>query len=456
MTQEKYFCTLPWLMMAVRNNGDMRVCCQANTAESRGLYRKEDGVPYNVEKEPMAQARNSALAKELRKSMLEGRAHEACIRCDKEEENKIRSRRIFEVDKAKDNFNFEHAKKVTASDGSIDTQKMPLQYLDLRFGNKCNIRCRMCGPTDSNAWYNDFVELWGTEYYEEATGTVKLIKDKRKNWIPENNLYDWVDRDNFWSDVEKNMDHLTYIHTVGGEPMLIDRQFDLLEKCIEKGIAKNIALEYNTNGTIIPEKAWAYWKHFKFVKIGLSLDGTGKLNDYIRYPSKWEMIEANIRKLENYQGNLHLWFTYTVQIFNIYYLDDILKWKISNEFENFGDSPKQPFISAHPLHNPKHYNIKILPTPVKKIIEQKLRTVYPWLEDYFDQNNYSQKKQEIYRMSAKNIIEGYINFMFEDDLSATFPKFWKVSSDLDRIRGHKFEELFPDYYEILRPYVEAL
>ena len=59
-------------------------------------------------------------------------------------------------------------------------------------------------------------------------------------------------------------------------------------------------------------------------------------------------------------------------------------------------------------------------------------------------------------MSAKNIIEGYINFMFEDDLSATFPKFWKVSSDLDRIRGHKFEELFPDYYEILRPYVEAL
>ena len=454
-TNQQYFCPLPWIMMAVRNNGDMRICCQANTAESRGLYRKENDVPYNVEREPMAQARNSQLAKELRKSMLEGEAHEACIRCDREEKNGIRSRRIFEVNKSKDYFNFQTAKKMTKEDGSIDPKDIPLQYLDLRFGNKCNIRCRMCGPTDSNAWYKDFVQLWNTPYYEEAIGVVKLVEDDKGNWSPENDLYDWVDRDHFWSDVEENMDHLTYIHTVGGEPMLIERQFDLLEKCIEKDIAKNIELEYNSNGTVIPPKAWEYWKHFKTVKIGLSLDGTGKLNDYIRYPSKWHTIERNIKKLESYEGNLHLWFTYTVQVLNVFYLDDILKWKISNEFENFGASHKQPFISAHPLHNPLHFNIKILPPPVKKIIEEKLRKVYGWLEDYFEENQYSEKKQEIYRMSAKNIIEGYINYMNEEDLSHVFPKFWKVTKDLDKIRSQSFEEIFPDYYEILRPYVES-
>ncbi|MCF8059288.1 MAG: twitch domain-containing radical SAM protein [Bacteriovoracaceae bacterium] len=455
LVDSKYFCPLPWKMMAVRNNGDMRVCCQANTAESRGLYCKPDGVPYNVERDSMSEARNSTLAKELRKSMLEGNPHEACVRCDQEESSKIRSRRILEVNRSKDYFNFHDALEVTESDGSIDPSQIPLQYLDLRFGNKCNIRCRMCGPTDSNAWYNDFVKLWNTNQYEESVGIVKLVENDKGDWTPEQNLYDWVDRDHFWSDVEANMDKLTYIHTVGGEPLLIDRQFDLLQKCIEKGIAKNIELEYNTNGTVIPKKAWEYWKHFKTVKIGLSLDGTGALNDYIRFPSKWSTIEENINKLENYQGNLELWFAYTVQVLNVFYLDDILKWKISNEFKNFGSWHKQPFISAHPLHNPKHFNIKILPPPVKEQVAEKLRGLYPWLETYFEENKYSQKRQEMFRISAKSIIEGYINFMNEEDLSDIFPKFWKVTTDLDKIRGQSFKESFPEYYELLRPYVES-
>ncbi len=454
--KKKYFCPLPWLMMAVRNNGDMRICCQANTAKSRGLYRKENGEAYNVEQEVIADARNSNLAKDLRKSMIEGVQHEACIRCDQEDINKIRSRRSYEVEKAKDTFSYEHAKEVTGSDGSIDVKKIPLNYLDLRFGNKCNIRCRMCGPTDSSAWYNDYVELWGTPSYEESSGEVKLIQDGQKNWVPENNIYDWVEREHFWDDIEENMDHLTYIHTVGGEPMLIEKQFNLLEKCIAKGIAKNIELEYNTNGTIIPQKAWDYWKHFKTVKIGLSMDGTGTLNDYIRYPSKWKNIEDNIKKLENYEGNLHLWFTYTVQVLNIFYLDDVLKWKIAQDFKNFGASRTQPFVSSHPLHNPKHYSIHILPMDVKKAIEVKLRAFYPWLENFFIENNYSEKKQEMYRMSAKNIIEGYIKMMFEEDLSHLMPKFWRITKDLDRMRGQNFKDLFPEYYELLRPHVESL
>ncbi len=456
INKKKYFCPFPWIMMAVRNNGDMRVCCQANTAKSRGLYRKEDGTPYNVEKDTIEEARNSKMAKELRRTMLEGVPHEACIRCDNEEANKIRSRRFYEVEKAKDYFTYEDALAITAPDGEIAAKEINLSYLDLRFGNKCNIKCRMCGPTDSSAWYNDFVELWGDYSYDESSGKVQLIQNETGNWVPQNSFYDWVDRDHFWNEIEKNMDGLTYIHTVGGEPMLIERQFDLLEKCIEKGIAKNIELEYNTNGTLIPQKAWEYWKHFKFVKIGLSMDGTGKLNDYIRFPSKWSTVEENIQKLENYDGNLHLWFTYTVQALNIFYLDDVLKWKISQEFKNFGASRSLPFVSTHPLHNPKHYSIQILPLEVKKAIEIKLRAFYPWLENYFIENNYSEKKQETYRMSAKNIIEGYIKMMFEEDLSDILPKFWKVTKKLDQIRGQSFEELFPDYYELLRPHVESL
>ena len=41
------FCPIPWIFQAVRNNGDIRVCCQANVTDNQGVVRKEDGTPYN-------------------------------------------------------------------------------------------------------------------------------------------------------------------------------------------------------------------------------------------------------------------------------------------------------------------------------------------------------------------------------------------------------------------------
>ena len=76
------FCPLPWIFTSVRNNGDLRVCCQANGSTSKGIYRKESGEPYNVSNDSIEEARNSELAKDIRKSMLENKTHEACIRCD--------------------------------------------------------------------------------------------------------------------------------------------------------------------------------------------------------------------------------------------------------------------------------------------------------------------------------------------------------------------------------------
>jgi hypothetical protein len=44
----KTFCPIPWNFQAIRANGDMRVCCQANVTKNQGVIRHDDGTAYNA------------------------------------------------------------------------------------------------------------------------------------------------------------------------------------------------------------------------------------------------------------------------------------------------------------------------------------------------------------------------------------------------------------------------
>ena len=54
----KTFCPLPWIHLATRPNGDVRVCCTANasgagkTDEKEAGLVKEDGVAMNLRQCP--------------------------------------------------------------------------------------------------------------------------------------------------------------------------------------------------------------------------------------------------------------------------------------------------------------------------------------------------------------------------------------------------------------------
>ena len=449
MSNSKY-CPLPWIFQAIRNNGDIRVCCQANASESRGIYRKENGEAYNANRDSLLESRNSELAKEIRKSMLEDRSHEACQRCDKEDAAGIRSRRQYEVKHANDFFNLDKAKSLTNEDGSIDPQKVPLHYVDFRFGNKCNLKCRMCGPTDSDAWYDDYVGVWGVESYDDSQGQVKLIKNEQGRYKPEVDDYAWIDNDHFWNQMGDNLDHLQLIHTVGGEPMLIEKHYELLQKAIDRGIAKNITVEYNSNITVFPPKVWEIWKHFKQIQIGMSLDATGSANDYIRYPAKWNTIEKNIKKLEEADGHFNLWIATTVQIYNVLELPKLMKWRLEQDFKRINIWYGQPIITTHPLHNPRHLNVKILPKKAKEQIKVIYDEFYPWLEEFIKRKDIKENEAENLRFHAHKILDGYVEYMNADDWSDTLPKFWKYTKALDNLRGESFEQTLPDLYELIK------
>ncbi len=452
------FCPLPWSFISTTNTGDFRLCSSAQTSECKGIYRKQDSTPYNIGRDFLSESRNATLAKEIRKTMLQGLEHPACLRCQQEEANGLPSRRLREKIRQTHEGIYELALKHTSSDGTIDTSSIPIRFFDLRLGNQCNLKCRSCSPSSSNQCYDDFVQTWGnTHYVEEKGEKVDLVKNDQGKWEPVNDLYSWVESDHFFHHIDFDFNNLKMLHLTGGEPLLAEKHLKILEKCIQEDRAQHITLDYNTNATFIPNKLWSLWPMFKEVSIGISIDGIGKVNDYIRHPSQWKKVEAIIHRLDCAPGNFNLRFTPTIQIYNILDLPRMIQWKITSQFKRINNWQVEPLLSPHLLHNPKFLNIKALPREVKPKITTILRNSYPALKQCLEDHS-KQKREERNRLYNKAIelIEGHISFMQAEDLSQHFSRFQFYTRQLDKIRGEKLEEVCPELFQILTPYYRDL
>ena len=89
---------------------------------------------------------------------------------------------------------------------------------------------------------------------------------------------------------------LRRINILGGEPLIINKYYEILQEIISSKRADKVSLQFNTNLLLLQDKNFDLWKKFKHVTVNLSCDGINELNDYIRYPCKWSKW---IRNLEN-------------------------------------------------------------------------------------------------------------------------------------------------------------
>lgn len=431
------FCPIPWIFQAVRNNGDIRVCCQANVTENQGVVRKEDGTPYNAGRDNMTAARNATLMKEVRKNMLVGEWSQECGRCQQEETAGLNSRRQYELDNWK--FSIDDARYVTAEDGTI--QEPNLEYYDLRFGNLCNLACRMCGPTDSHTWYEQWTDYHGSNEYKDTHGTVKLSRNENGRLTTED--YDWHGSESFWQQLEANIPNIRHVYMAGGEPMMIERHYEFLQKCIDMGQAGKMILEYNTNMTNLPNRVLDMWTKFKQVRVGASMDGMGAVVEYQRWPLKWAQAYKNLQKLDEYaqkNSNILPWLACTVTAYNVWHIPEFMRWKLDQSgFKKINSTKKRPIITHHVAHGPKRVNVRILPDNIK----QRLSAYYEKSIQEFKEN-YS----EDIAKNAENILRSILKYAHGADYSDKLPEFVKFTRYLDKARGHNILDIAPEYKEL--------
>lgn len=444
------FCPLPWNSINLRNNGDLRICCNTNSySPQRGIMRKEDGTPYNAGKDDWNEARNASLLKEVRVSMLKGEWHPECERCRQEETNGIRSRREWENEdlgpygQSHGDIDLEKAQAITAKDGTIDTAKQDINFIDIRYGNFCNLKCRMCGPTDSHQWYSDFVEMHKTTSYKDTHDKIQLVKNDVGRWTTDQ--YDWFqNNEKYWENFEKYATTAHKLYIVGGEPLIIDEHLESIERLVASGNSKNIRLEYNTNLTILPPKLLVLWEQFKEIRIGASIDGIGDVFNYQRTPANFDQVYKNMLKLnQSDKINLRAWFAFTVTPYNVFHFPEFMKWKLTESnltrFNTVTDS--RPVVSHHMCHSPKYYNIKVLPAGLKQQVVDHYNTYINWVTESDQPANV--KKEFV------KILRGVIKFMNSEDYSERWlGEFVSHTNKLDTLREQDIRTIVPQYKEL--------
>ncbi len=409
MTISRTFCVAPWIHVAISTRGIFRPCCNIS-------YMKEDYLnggrftDHYVYKENIEDVWNSDTYKEFRKKMIRGEKLPNCSRCYREEESGIISARMSLNDtylQSLGNVNL---------NGSCSLNS--IKYIDVRLGNKCNLKCRMCNPYASDQWIADEHLIHIRRASEEDLVNLKKM--------------DWFEQNLFWDNLSLIMGNCEILYFSGGEPTLFtERKYKLFDKCIENGIAKNITLRYNTNITVLPPKLIDYWKHFHKVRINCSIDGFDKVNDYIRYPSKWKLIDKNLRLLHEMQKKslVKLSVHATVQMYNIFGLVDLFDYL--QQFDIF------PFLNI--LNHPSKYNIRVL----NKRQKDQVSSI---LNDWYNKNKEHLEKYDKERHHEKLL--QVIKYMYREDWNHLYKDFQSEAYTLDKLRNQKLKDYIPELERI--------
>lgn len=441
------FCPLPWNSINMRNNGDLRICCNTNSySPQRGIMKRKDGTPYNAGKDDWNEARNADILKEVRQSMMNGEWHPECERCRQEELNGIRSRREYENDdwgKWFGDISLEKVLPHTQEDGTIDAKNLPVEFVDIRYGNFCNLKCRMCGPTDSHQWYDDFVKVTGKTEYKDTHERIKLQKNDKGRWFTDQ--YDWFQNNNrYWSNFEQYAPNAKKLYIVGGEPLIIDEHQESLERLVASGKAKDIQLEYNSNLTMVPDRLVYLWEQFKQIRIGVSIDGIGDVFNYQRTPAKFDSVYKHMMTLQNNDKiNLKAWFAFTVTPYNVFHMPEFMKWKLTESgLSKFNPiDGMRPIITHHMCHSPKYFNIKVLPKDLKNQVSEHFAEYNEWImtTDFNDKvkNNFVK------------VLNGVEKFMMSEDYSEEWlDHFVDQTRKLDEVRNQNILDIVPQYKDL--------
>ena len=207
----KVFCLMPWLGLHVSKRGEASPCC---------IFRRESSVG-NLQESTFQELWNSPGMRDVRGNMLSGRPSPGCESCYKRESYGFLTTRLWSL------AHFvRHLPRAayTPDDGFAGSFRMP--YMDIRFSNRCDLRCRMCDPVGSSGWYQDSRRL--------------------SVWTPKGLLRPMKDPEDLWRQIEPLLPSLEEVSFSGGEPLLMDEHYRLLDRLLELRLF-HVRLRYTTS-----------------------------------------------------------------------------------------------------------------------------------------------------------------------------------------------------------------
>jgi hypothetical protein len=300
-------CMAPWTHTYLSPQTERRMCCASrepaqsfeqyiDTASGSGRYQ-----PLTLEKHW-----NGEHMRSVRRRM---RAGETLPECD------VCNNKLLNTDVYRSYFNrlFEHKYDEAMLKTNVDgyTSMKPVSW-DYRFSNLCNFKCRMCGDMLSSAWESEQRQLGMIDW-----------NNSKNNWmIPAireeiSRFQDTQIEQEFAQAVEEH--RIEEVYWVGGEPLMYEQHWRYMQRIIELGDGPKLYARYNTNLSRINFRGVglfdAILSHVRDWQICASLDGTGRVGEYIRTGLDYEQWLANFKeglKIARHPRQMRIDFTLTL------------------------------------------------------------------------------------------------------------------------------------------------
>lgn len=313
----KSYCLRPFNHVYSDSAGRYRLCCHSKVFNNPlGKYNSNTDFPMDVF--------FSEEMEEIRNMMMSGEKVDACRKCYALEKQGAYSPRLTKT------------KKMIAHPEPHSVQ------IKLRiFGNNCNLSCYMCTPYNSSTRIKEFKEL-EIDYREYDFNHVDFLAKPKKGHF-----------EGMLQNVLDNIEYISSIYITGGEPFLLPRHYDFLNRIPEK-YAEHINIRYDTNMTVLEYKGKSIFetlKKFKSFGFMVSADHYGEKLSYIRYPIDVNQFERNLEYIQTKYNNAIMRIGCTVSMLNVEDLDDILPY-----YENKFGIENKGYTSA--VINPKPLSIQ--------------------------------------------------------------------------------------------------
>lgn len=283
-------CPLPWTHLNISIEGNITPCCHSNQKLGHIQHHQLHDVFH------------SDSMQLIRSQMLRGEKPKACEGCFAQEKHNHQSPRQHLLGL--------HKKTLL----STYMAEVKIHSLDLKLGNTCNFKCKICSKKFSSQHASEDLK-----YTQDPQQKIDIQQSVELGQWYDHNDYFLKQLDLLWPD-------LYNIDLTGGEPFLLKKLPDLLNRACELGHAKHIRLHFNTNGSVWPEKLINLLHQFDAIDIALSIDNIGQRFE-IERGGVWSDVEQNIYKFRSLDRKKFRVYIYcAVNIQNVLDLDDLYNW----------------------------------------------------------------------------------------------------------------------------------
>lgn len=409
----KTFCMAPWSHTYLSPQSERRLCCASREkADWATQYIDGDSADKDSTYNPgsLKDHWNSEYMKGIRRDLMAGEEIPQCTVCNDKLLNISVYRDYFTKSLFPNKVN--EAFEKTNDDGYTDM--VPISF-DYRVRNLCNFKCRMCGDQLSSSWEAERRAMG--DYDKEGNTDLWALK---KNKPAIEAFQKDVAEAELWEAVKSGV--IEEIYWVGGEPLMWEIHWQVMEYLIENDLAKNVWIRYNTNFSRTTYKHWDLRNmlpHFKMVQICASIDGVGENVEYVRHGIKWDNWIKNFKDflfLNEKYGEYGIAFDLTITTPGLFCLKEMLDLALELNVQTL---IKTTFafdssITMCPQVLPRELYDEVLDDLIEYVTPKVINTKYSnWIDCLTDLKS-RQVFSEIYPDWKEGLIKGKKNLQRVD------------------------------------------